>query len=345
MLQRYFRRRKKRRRRDDERRRRELVRRQKLAQVRRDDDKRMHWSYRLRAGLGNAPLLPSDTGGRKEAKIRQQVLWQPSIGRKGLAAISKIRRGVGADARLPGLVKVRKGDDVAYTTEDLTHLLQRGDCIRIGPSVTFRIPGSNNERLNGITEPQGETEAAHDRKSSRSEDEGESESEDPRKVRRPRPFTKSILPLDEWWYGDDATLHIYFVQDNAMMAQCPPETAMQEIDARIQAWHLKQNPRKPTAEQLERAAERQRVVELKDAGPGAESDAAKAERLKHEKAVLEARRKKMKNRRALRLGGKNARKHKMKSLKRAKERAARAESEAESARQVYMQGNSDDEDN
>ena len=35
-------------------------------------------------------------------------------------------------------------------------------------------------------------------------DEENENDDDPRKVRRPRPFTKHILPLDEWWYGEDA---------------------------------------------------------------------------------------------------------------------------------------------
>ena len=60
---------------------------------------------------------------------------------------------------------------------------------------------------------------------------------------------------------------------------------------------------------------------------------------------MEARLTKMKNRRSLRVGGKNARKNKMKSLKRAKSARAKAVADAENARQAYMRGNSDDEDN
>ncbi len=338
-VQRHFRRKKERKSRDRERRRRELRRRDKAAQARQDAEVRISWQYRIKSGLGSAPILPSDKGKRSEAMLRQQVWRQSSVMQKGRTMINKARRGVGADARLPGLVKVRNGDDVAYTTEDLTHLLKRGDCIRIGPIETFRIPGGNNEKVSADDPDEASFSALGD------EDDEGSVAVDPRTASRPRPFTKHVIPLNEWWYGEDATLHVYFVQANAPMAQWPPETGVQEIDFRARAWNLKQNPPKPTEEQLAAAAKHQEEKQLKAAGAGAESEKKKAERLRREKAVMEARLTKMKNRRSLRVGGKNARKNKMKSLKRAKSARAKAVADAENARQAYMRGNSDDEDN
>ena len=308
-VQRFYRRRKIRQRQKRQQQNQLLMMRKRQQQLRVDNKYRQTSLYRVRRGLGMESFLVSDDMNEKGRKNMQFMMLKGTIP-KLVGSSGRIQRVIKKEYKLPGLVKMQQGHKIAYTTVDLTTHLKRGDYVRIGPTSIYQI--QNGEQNH-------ENEHKNDQ-----EEEGEDL----------RPFTKIVLPLSTYWWHEDGTHHIYYIQNAKEMFQtCPPESAKDVIDDRLRAAWLLANPPAPTQKALDAIEERRKRKEEQEERDNAtyfqENSKVKEKRLLEEKAQMNAKMNKLKNRAKLKAGGRKGRAQRMKSLKKNQAIAAKLAAEEE----------------
>ena len=346
-VQRWWRRIQKRKQQETERRRRVLKERRANDQKRKDDKRRQNPLYRVRRKVGIEPLLPSDDV-EEVARKNMQVLMSNGITNKLYASGGKMKRIARAETRLPGLVRLRKGDRAAYTTEDMTVVLERGDMIRIGPTALYKVqevPHDNNDeeekKKKKKKKQKGEKEKEKEDKTSKMSDISTSN----HSADELRPFNKTVIPLSDYWWFEDATMYIYFVQDPKEMLSCTPETALDVIENRKRKAWLLANPRKPNLKEEEAKRKAREEQKQKDEAYGMfESDKEKEKRLAEEGAIMKAKLNKLKNRAKMKAGGKKGRAQRMKSMKNNKAAALKLEAEENARSEAWRNSTDFDED-
>ena len=310
---------KRKRKQEKERKQKVLKSRQKYKQQRRDDIERQQALYRIKRGMGLERHLKSDDL-HEIARKNMQPFMVNGLHNKLIAQTSQIKRKILKEFRLPGLVKMKKGIKIAYTTNDLTDLLERGDTIRIGPTSIYTIQGGINET--DINEDNANSNATP------------VEPEKPKELLQP--FNKFVIPLSDYWFSQDATMYIYYIQNITEMLACPPETAKDVINDRKQRAWLLANPPPPDLEAIEaKRLREEEKFERENRGYNEEGNKEKEKRLKDEMAAMKAKMNKLKNRRKLSQGGKKGRAQKMKAVKKAKAAKLKAEKEEQERIENY----------
>ena len=320
--------------------------RKQYAQLRQDDTQRQTPLYRVKRGFGLEPALKSDGDGEK-ARKRMLPLTQKGLLDKMEASVGFVKRNVlRGEYKLNGLVKMKKGYRIAYTTESVLDVLERGDTIRIGPTAIYTVQLALTEEE--IEEKKREKltvlrQLGDNAQYNSTEERQQREEEIVQGIKeeyKERPFNKAVVPLDDYWYDEDATLFLYYVQDTREAVSCNGETAKDIIEGRLKRAWLLANPRKPNVEAIAEQERLRKIAEQRAQFMG-ETDGEKDKRLQSEQAATKARMTTLKNRAKLRNGGRKGRAQRMKNMRRNKAAAAKKESE-ESARLEAWNNSYDD---
>lgn len=320
--------------------------RKQYAQLRQDDTQRQTPLYRVKRGFGLEPALKSDGDGEK-ARKRMLPLTQKGLLDKMEASVGFVKRNVlRGEYKLNGLVKMKKGYRIAYTTESVVDVLERGDTIRIGPTAIYTVQLALTEEE--IEEKKREKltvlrQLGDNAQYNSTEERQQREEEIVQGIKeeyKERPFNNAVVPLNDYWYDEDATLFLYYVQDTREAVSCNGETAKDIIEGRLKRAWLLANPRKPNVEAIAEQERLRKIAEQRAQFMG-ETDGEKDKRLQSEQAATKARMTTLKNRAKLRNGGRKGRAQRMKNMRRNKAAAAKKESE-ESARLEEWNNSYDD---
>jgi hypothetical protein len=351
IIQKRFRRNKRLKSQEEARKRKLLQYRLKYKQLRIDNIERLTPYYRIKRGVGLEPTLKSDTQ-EEIARKHMQPLMTNGLTNKMTSSIGYVKRNIlRSEFKLNGFVKMKKGYRIAFTTVDFTDVLQRGDTIRIGPTelYTIQMELSDTEINEKIKKELWKRKKKESKKKKEEEKKKPNSIEDQLRNEmhhkfKVRPFNKFCIPLNKYWYDNDATMNIYYVNNIKELAQCPPETAKDVIDGRRKrAWILK-NPKKPNLDAI--AAREERLLEDEQRAQfGGETDKEKDERIQKEKAATKARMNTLQNRAKLKAGGRKGRAQRMKAMKRKKAAAAKLAAEEKAREDAWNNSYEDDPNN